>query len=754
MSSGDRHAASSPTGSGAPSGDELLLASRPVPGGLRQVELAVPDIHCGGCVRRIELALGRLDGVEQARVNLSTKRAAVRWRADRSPPPLMETLRELGFAAHLSEPAETAKDVTLWRLIRALAVAGFASSNVMLLSMSVWSGADPAARDMFHWLSAAVALPAVAYSGRVFFASAWGALKRGRANMDVPISIGVLLTVAMSLYDTVNHGPHAYFDAATSLLFFLLIGRTLDHVMREKARNAVEGLARLAPRGALVVDATGARRYLAVDLIEPGMRLLVAAGERIAVDGHVAHGRSDLDCSVVSGESAPQPAAPGTAVQAGMLNLTGPLTVVATARAKDSFMAEMVRLMEAVEAGRSGYRRIADRAAQVYAPAVHAAAFLSFVGWLAATGDVHRAVTIAVAVLIVTCPCALGLAVPMVQVIAARRLFENGIMVKDGGALERLNAVDSVVFDKTGTLTLGDVRLRDAAAIGPDALAAAAALAAASRHPYARAIETAGRHVRTPLAFREIAERPGLGMEAEAGGAVYRLGRPCWALEGGATPSDDADVILSKDGRPLAAFRFDDRLRSGARETVAALSSAGFDLTILSGDRPEAVRRIAAEVGIARFEGGLTPAGKTERLAALAAEGRKTLMIGDGLNDAPALASAHVSMAPATAADVGRNAADFVFLRESLEAAPAAIAIARRSAVLIRQNFGLAAVYNAIAAPVAIAGLVTPLVAAIAMSLSSIVVVANALRLKNPASVRDDAAGARAGLTARLKAVS
>jgi Cu2+-exporting ATPase len=708
----------------------------------------VPDIHCGGCIRRIELALGRLDGVELARVNLSTKRAAVRWRADQAPPPLVETLRKLGFAAHLSEPAEAAKDARLWALIRALAVAGFGSGNIMLLSMSVWAGADPAARDMFHWLSAAIALPTVAYSGRVFFASAWSALRRGRTNMDVPISIGVLLTVAMSLYDTLNHGPHAYFDAATSLLFFLLIGRTLDHVMRAKARNAVEGLARLTPRGALVIDEADGRRYLALDLIEPGMRLLVAAGERVPVDGHVAEGLSDLDGSIVSGESAPQPASCGTAVQAGMMNLTGPLTVVASARAQESFMAEMVRLMEAAEAGRSGYRRIADRAARIYAPVVHAAALLSFVGWFAATGDVHRAVTVAVAVLIVTCPCALGLAVPMVQMIAARRLFEAGIMVKDGGALERLTAVDTVVFDKTGTLTLGDVRLRDLESVDPDALGIASALAAASRHPYSRALEAAGRHVRTRLAFSRIAERPGLGMEAEAEGATYRLGRPPWALDDGRQP-DDADVVLSKDGARVAAFRFDDRLRAGACETVAALARQGFELAILSGDRPDAVGRIASEVGIPRAEGGLTPADKTARLAALAAEGRTVLMIGDGLNDAPALASAHVSMAPATAAEIGRNAADFVFLRESLEAAPTAIAIARSAAALIRQNFGLAAAYNLIAIPIAVAGLVTPLVAALAMSLSSVVVVCNALRLKAPLPVRGAAPAGRIGRIAR-----
>ena len=310
-------------------------------------------------------------------------------------------------------------------LVRALAVAGFAAGNIMMLSVAVWSGADAEARDLFHWLSAAIALPCLAYSGRVFFRSAWQALSHGRTNMDVPISIGVLLAFGMSLYETVHHGPHAYFDAATSLLFFLLIGRTLDHVMRERARTAVEGLARLAPRGASVRQADGSQRYLPVEDIRPGMAVLLAAGDRVPVDGRIVEGRSEIDGSLVSGESVPRPVAAGDCLQAGTLNLSGPLTLEATAAAQDSFLAEMTRLMEAAEAGRTAYRRIADRAARLYAPVIHVTAFATFVGWMILTGDAHRAITVAIAVLIITCPCALGLAVPMVQVVAARRLFEQ-----------------------------------------------------------------------------------------------------------------------------------------------------------------------------------------------------------------------------------------------------------------------------------------------------------------------------------------
>ena len=442
------------------SGEEVLLASRVVADGVRQTDLSVPAIHCGACIRTIEKALGGLAGVESARVNLSTKRATVRWRADGAPPPFIETLKQAGFEAHLFDVESDNEDGALSELIRALAVAGFAASNIMLLSVSIWSGAESETRDLFHWLSAIIALPALAYSGRIFFRSAWQALKHGRTNMDVPISLGVLLAFGMSFYETVQHGPHAYFDASISLLFFLLIGRTLDYMMRERARLAVKGLARLAARGALVLQADGTQ-CLSSGERDRGRHDHHAGGRRTRARRRNRDQRQipNLDVSLVSGEHAPLPVAVGSVLRAGTLNLTGPLTIVATATADNSFLGEMVRMMEAAEQGRSAYRRIADRAAGLYAPVVHLTALLTFAGWLVATGDVHHALTIAIAVLIITCPCALGLAVPMVQVVAARRLFENGIMVKDGGALERLAEIDTVVFDKTGTLTLGVPRL-------------------------------------------------------------------------------------------------------------------------------------------------------------------------------------------------------------------------------------------------------------------------------------------------------
>ncbi|HEX2842705.1 cation-translocating P-type ATPase [Hyphomicrobium sp.] len=725
--------------------EEIRIASRDLGEGRHQTELSVPGVHCAGCIRTVENGLAKLPGVEHVRVNLSTKRASVTWRGD-IPPDLLAALHNLGFPGHLTEPDENHKDPEFDRLIRALAVAGFSAMNIMLLSVSVWSGADAATRQAFHWISAALALPCLLYSGRIFFASAWSALRRGRTNMDVPISIGVCLTFALSLYDTIQNGPHAYFDAATSLIFFLLIGRTLDHVMREKARTAVRGLMRLAPRGATVLREDGSREHLRIADIAHGMRIALAVGDRIPVDGLVAEGISDLDCAIVTGESAPKRVCPGDAVQAGTLNLTGPLTITASARAEGSFLAEMVRLMEAAEAGRARYRRLADRAASLYSPVVHATAFLTMTGWLLATGDWHLAISIAIAVLIITCPCALGLAVPIVQVMAARRLFENGVMVKDGSAIERMGEIDTVVFDKTGTLTLGRPRLANKAAIRSQDLAIAARIAQHSSHPFARAIvaERAVQNATDPV-VSDVVEQPGLGISAKSGDSDYRLGRSEWALDAGAS---EGGTVLSRDGRLVARFAFEDALRPEACHAVDTLRAAGLRVAILSGDAPDAVSDVARTLGIDNSAARLLPADKVARLESIAAGGHQALMVGDGINDTPALAAAHVSMAPATAADIGRNTADFVFLRESLYAVPTTLIVSRNAGRLVRQNFGLAVAYNAVALPVAIAGYVTPLIAALAMSLSSLLVVANALRLKSgrasgPATVPADREAAR-----------
>lgn len=710
--------------------DELRAGSRAIGDGVWQTDLSVPAVHCGACITTIEQELRQLDGIVDARVNLSTKRVAVKWHDSAAVPPFVPALSAIGYPAHLFDITADESDKELTRLLKALAISGFAAANIMLLSVSVWSGAESATRDLFHWVSALIAIPALIWSGRIFFSSAWNALRHGRTNMDVPISIGITLAYAMSLYETMHHGEHAYFDAAVSLLFFLLIGRTLDHVMREKARVAVKGLARLAARGALVEAADGSRSWMPVGDIMPGMRVLLAAGERVPVDGKIETGRTELDCALVTGESAPQTAGPGQELRAGTLNILAPVAMVATARADQSFLAEMIRLMEAAEGGKAKYRRIADRASQLYAPVVHLTAFLSFLGWMFASGDWHRSITIAIAVLIITCPCALGLAVPIVQVVAARRLFERGIMVKDGSAMERLAEAGTVLFDKTGTLTMGKPRLVNPKEASPEAFRAAAGLAAHSRHPLSLALLSAAGDTEVQI-FHNISELPGFGIEGRDGDSVWRLGRRDWALgENQSTlPASGTETVLSHNGVEAATFRFTDRLRPDAKAAVAALGDAGMTSAILSGDTPEAVEKTARQLGISGWTSAMLPAAKLGKIEALSKSGVKALMVGDGLNDAPALRAAHVSMAPATAADIGRNAADFVFLRDSLSAVPFALDISLRSGQLIRENFAIAVVYNFLAVPLAVFGYVTPLVAALAMSGSSILVVANAMRL-------------------------
>lgn len=714
-----------------PPADEIRLLSHVLGDGLRQTNLSVPDVHCAACIGKIERALSKLDGVENARVNLSTRRVSIRWR-DGAVPDFCGVLYRLGYPAHLFSEQDGEGDRTRSELIRAVAVCGFATANIMLLSVSVWSGAEGATRDLFHWISALIALPALLLGGGIFFRSAASALRHGRTNMDVPIAVGISLAFGMSLYETINHGQHAYFDAVASLLFFLLIGRVLDHVMREKARSAVSSLVRMTPAGAVVLGPDGSREYMPLARIEPGMKVFIAAGDRIPVDAIVRQGISELDCSLVTGESDPRPVKAGDTISAGTLNLTGPLTIEVIAAAEASFLAEVIRLMEAAEAGRGLYRRIADRAATYYAPAVHLTAFLTGIGWLLVSGDWHKAITIAIAVLIITCPCALGLAVPIVQVVAARRLFERGIMVKDGSAMERLAEADTAVFDKTGTLTLGQLSLASSDARDETALAIAVSLAGYSGHPASRAIWKAhpGHHY-PDVTVDRVTEHPGLGVEATIAGKTYRLGRSPWA---GPVEQASPATVLSENGAVIACFTFSDTLRLDAAATIQRLLRLGMPVELLSGDTKAAVQSVAKTLKIEHYGAELLPGDKLERLQALASDGRRALMVGDGLNDAPALAAAHVSMAPATAADVGRNAADFVFLRDSLSAVAVALDVSRGAGRLIRQNLALAIGYNAFAIPIAVFGYVTPLVAAIAMSASSLLVIGNALRLNTGAA--------------------
>lgn len=691
---------------------------------------SVPGMRCAACIAKIERGLAPLPGVQAARVNLTDRRVSVDHDAGVSPAELREAIRRIGFDAEeiaVAGAKDAAKGETR-ALLRALAVAGFAAANVMLLSVSVWSGATGETRALFHWLSALIAMPAIVYAGQPFFKSAWAALKRGRTNMDVPISIGVLLATGLSLYETATGGAHAYFDGAVMLLFFLLAGRVLDSMMRDRARTGVEALLRQTAPGGTVLLPDGGTQWLKADAIEPGMRMIVAAGERMAADGVVEDGRSTVDLSLITGESRPEPMAAGMRAVAGTLNLDAPLTIRVTAAGDRTTLADIARMMDAAGQSRSRYVRIADRAARLYAPAVHTLAAASFAGWMIAGAGWHQSLLIAVAVLIITCPCALGLAVPAAQVVTAGALMRRGILVKDGSALERLAEADCARFDKTGTLTLGRPSVEAVLPLDDQEASVALAMARASRHPIARALaqalEQAGVAAASVDKLREIA---GAGMEASVDGRIARLGRPDWL---GADAGDAAmATAFALEGAPPRLLRFADALRPDVAATLAGLRAIGLDCAILSGDRPDAVAPVAAALDIPA-QAGLTPEEKLAAVQALQDGGRHVLMVGDGLNDGPALAAGHVSIAPASASDVGQTASDVVFLGDSL--APVAISVraARRTLTIVRQNFGMAIAYNVCAVPLAILGHVTPLIAALAMSSSSLIVVANALRLR------------------------
>jgi Cu2+-exporting ATPase len=708
------------------------------PGGTAELNLVIENLHCPSCIPRIEGAVNRLPGVLEARVNLSTRRLRLRWRqGDADPADLVAAVADQGFRLAPFEPAGLMRgpDREGRALLRALAVAGFAAGNVMLLSVSVWSGLvsdmGPATRGLLHWVSALIVLPAVAYSGLPFYRSALSALRGRRLNMDVPISLAVILAAGMSLFETMSGGADTYFDAAVMLLFFLLIGRYLDLRVRGQARSAAENLMLLRATAALVVEPDGSRRALPISEVRAGQRVAVAAGERIPVDGRISTGRSELDTSLVTGESLPRPAGPGAEVFAGTLNLGGPLEIAVTAAGEGTLLAEIVRLMEAAEQGRARYVRLADRVARVYAPAVHLLAAGTFLGWLV-LGQLgwQASLMTAIAVLIVTCPCALGLAVPAVQVAAVGRLLRGGVLVKSADGLERLAAIDSVVFDKTGTLTLGRPELSEADAIAPEDLRRAAGIAVTSRHPLARALCRATGPVPAPAA--EVHEEPGMGLATEIDGQAWRLGNRAWCgLPEPAAQDDEGgpELWLAGPDRAPVRFVFRDSARRDAAEVVASLKRQGLSVELLSGDREAVVREVAEDLGIGTWRAGCRPADKIDRLEALTAQGRKVLMVGDGLNDAPALAAAFVSASPAEAADVSQTAADLVIQGEGLGPLVEALRVARLARRLVFQNFGLAFGYNAVAVPLAVAGLVTPLVAALAMSASSIAVTLNALRL-------------------------
>src|SRR6056297_3092589 len=702
-------ASACPACAAAPAADKLASIAAHAQGGA-QIALSLPTIHCSACITKIEKTLDAHPGVTSARVNLTLKRASIEADPDVTAQEMKTLVEALGFEAHELDAGTlnaTANDRAGRELLMRLAVAGFASMNVMLLSVSVWSGAADATRDLFHWISAAIALPTIAFSGQPFFRNAWAALSNRQLNMAVPITLAIVLAVVTSLWETALSGAHAYFDAALALTFFLLAGRYLDHRTRSIARSAAEELTALeVPRAIRLHD--GTEEQVDVADLAVGDMVLVRPGGRMPVDGEIVSGTSEIDRSLLTGETVPAFAEEGQAVSAGEVNLTGPLTIRATAVGADTSLHRMADLVAIAESGRSRYTSLADSAAKLYAPGVHILSALAFVGWYLYTFDMRTALNIAAAVLIITCPCALGLAVPAVTTAASGRLFRRGMLIKHETALERLAQVDTVVFDKTGTLTTGTPHLTNLDTLPRDAVEMALALAQGSSHPLAQAITKAARAAGFAAAeVRDVTEVPGYGTKGLVAGQEVRLGRASWT--GAEALSQTATYLKIGEAAPLA-LTFTDALRPGAEEAVQALVAQGKRVILMSGDT--------------------TPAVEAARVEALRGEGAHVLMVGDGLNDTAALAAAHVSISPATALDAARVASDIVLMGKDLSALGDAALTAVSARARIKENFTISTIYNVVAVPIALLGFATPLAAALAMSLSSITVSLNALRVR------------------------
>lgn len=693
--------------------------------GRHKLWLAVDGMNCAGCAFKIEKSLNVSKDVE-ARVNVTDKRLTLTWSgAPEEGNVLIDKASSLGFSFSPVRDAKNNKDMS--DLIRYIAISGFAAGNLMIFSLALWFSSretmGAATRDLMYWYSALISLPTVIYAGQPFFKSAWRALKNKQTNMDVPISVAIVLTTLMSLFETVTGGEHIYFDSAVMLIFLLLIGRYLDSKARAQARDAASDLLSLMSGVATIVEGESLRRVPASD-INPGMIVLVAKGEKILADG-TSEAQTVVDASALSGETLPQDVAAGDKLYAGMINLGDSIKVFTTSSQNNSLMGDIISLMQKAEQGNALYIRAADRIAKWYTPVVHLLALITFMGWVFVWGMAWQtALLYAVTVLIVTCPCALALAVPVTQVVASNRLFKNGMLLKSADALEKLEKVDTIVFDKTGTLTSGRIIFENPHDFSSADLSIISCLGGHSRHPLSQAV------VRPVLNAKMIVrEIEGQGVETSISGISYRLGSASFC-EVSTTSSDDRMEMWFKSGEMEARrLIFSDQPHPDAINTISILKKF-YNVIMLSGDRHSVAQSLSKTLGIETFYAGVNPKEKFSLIDREQKTGKHILMVGDGLNDAAALSAAFVSMSPSTAIDITQNAADVVYQRRGLSSVIAALDVAKKSQRIVRQNFIMALGYNVIAIPMAMTGHVTPLVAAVAMSISSLAVVFNSLRLK------------------------
>lgn len=719
----------------------------------REASLLLEGITCAACIWLNEQHVGRLPGVTAVDINYATRRARVRW--DESRIKLSDILAAIAAIGYRAYPYDAAKNEeisrkerrdALWRLW----VAGFGMMQVMMYAYPVYIADGDMTADiesLMRWASMVLTVPVVFYSSAPFFRNAWRDIKLRRVGMDVPVALGVGAAFLASCWATFTQAGEVYFDSVTMFVFFLLGGRFLEMTARQKAVSVTEALAKLLPAFAQRMPAFPAERSVVqcvVADLQVGDHVLVQAGDIVPADGRIVEGGSSTNEALLTGESRPVPKAPGDPVTGGSINAESPLVVRVDQVGEGTRLSAIIHLMERAAAEKPKIVEMADRIASYFVAALLLVSVAVAIGWYLV--DPAKALWITVSVLVVTCPCSLSLATPIALTVAAGALARDGLLVTRGHAIETLARATHFVFDKTGTLTTGRMHLVDvlpAAELSRDeCLALAAALERASEHPLASAL----RHGWTGAAREavDVRSEPGQGVEGLIDGCRYRIGRPDFALAlaEGSLPesagewlaSGDTVVALGDENGCLALFRIGDELRPEAARLVGQLRALGKQVVLLTGDAESVARRVAAALGIADVRAGVTPQGKHDCVKELQAAGAVVAMVGDGVNDAPVLAQAQVSVAMGGGAQLARTQSDFVLLSENLDHLRQGLSRAQRTLVIIRQNLWWSFAYNFVALPLAIAGHVTPWLAGIGMSASSLLVVLNSLRIQRQES--------------------
>ncbi|MFP4295263.1 MAG: heavy metal translocating P-type ATPase [Halothiobacillaceae bacterium] len=716
-------------------------------GDMREAALILEGIVCAACVWLSERHVTQIDGVESFSVNLSTHRAQVRWDNRRVQlSTILKAITEIGYRAHPYDPNR--QDAVFkrerHRLLRHIAVAGLGYMQIMMIAMALYigdfQGIDDNLRYFFWWISLIIAIPIIFYSASTFYRSAWRDLKQKRVSMDLPVSVSILLAFGGSVWATVTNTGEIYYDTVTMFVFLLLGGRYLEMSARHKTGAVTESLIKLLPGSARRLLSPTEEEIVPVFELRPGDRVRVRPGDTLPADGRVVEGESTVNSSMLTGESVPEPKFVGARVAAGTVNVESPLVVEVEQVGQDTMLSSIVRLMDRAQAQRPRIAEMADHFARRFVALLFVVTALVVVAWLFI--DPSRAFWIAVAILAITCPCSLSLATPTAVSVATGRLTRAGLLVTRGHALETLAQATHVVFDKTGTLSAGQLAVVEVVPEpGVDRvelLSIAAGLERGSEHPVAEAIfqtwtQTPGTAV---CSFEDLRSRPGQGMEGWLDGVRYRLGTARFTgelapVEPSAERAEILQVHVVREGRSLGILYLEDRLREDAARTVESLKAQGITPILLSGDTPARAEAVARQVGIETFHGGALPEDKLAVVQQLQAQGGVVVMIGDGVNDAPVLSQAQVSIAMGGGTSLAQTSADMVLINDHLAQVGFALGYARRTMRVIRQNLRWSMWYNAIAIPLAAVGFVQPWLAAIGMSASSIIVILNALRLRS-----------------------